>query len=91
MLEELAAIADLRGSQFVPVLLSCETPELVRRIVGESRKERMKLIDPVQGAYLNDTVPPFTTDDRRAIRLDVTALPPEAAAREIINHAIATG
>lgn len=85
--DEAVAVAEARGSLFVPVILSCETPELVRRIVSPARKERMKLIDPVQGARLNDEVPQFSTDHPNVICLDVTRMPPEESARIIIDWA----
>ena len=41
----------------------------------------MKLIDPVQGARLNDEVPQFSTDHPNVICLDITRMPPEESAR----------
>lgn len=85
--EELVAIAEIRGSRFVPVILSCETPELVRRIVSPSRKERMKLIDPVEGARLNDHVPQFATNHPNVLHLDVTTMHVDASVRAIVAWA----
>ena len=84
---EFVGIADARGSLYVPVLLSCETPELVTRIVRPDRRERMKLIDPVEGARLNDHVPPFQTDHPNALALDVTRRAPADAVRAILEWA----
>jgi hypothetical protein len=47
----------------------------------------MKLIDPVEGARLNDEVPQFSTDHPNVIGLDVTRMPPEESARIIIDWA----
>lgn len=77
-------LAAKRESLFVPVLLSCETAELRRRIAGPDRRTRMKLVDPVEGARLNDEVPPFTTDHPNALALDVTTVPPSEAADAIL-------
>ena len=85
--EKVVALADIRASLFVPVLLSCETGELVRRVGNDSRRERMKLLDPVEAARLNDEVPAFTTDHPNTLRLDTTSTPPHAAAEQIIEWA----
>jgi hypothetical protein len=83
---EVAAIADARGSLFVPVILSCDTGELVTRIVRPDRAARMKLVDPVQGAHYNDG-PSFRTDHPNALLLDVSSTPPEDAAHTIVEWA----
>ncbi len=59
---ENVAVAEVRGCRFIPVLLTCETSELVNRIGTESRRQRMKLLDPIEASRLNDEVPRFTTD-----------------------------
>lgn len=82
---ELVAVADARGSTFVPVILACETGELVRRIVRPDRRARLKLIDPVAGARLNDEVPQFRTDHPNLLELDVSHTPPNDAARAIAD------
>ena len=79
---ENAAVAEVRGSTFVPVLLTCMTEELMNRIGTESRRERMKLLDPDEGRRLNE-LPRFTTDHENFFILDVTSLPPEESARRI--------
>jgi hypothetical protein len=88
---ENVAVAEVRGSLYVPVVLTCETSELVRRIVAPDRKVRMKMIDPVQGAYFNDEVPQFTTDHPNFLRLDVTDSPPTETARRIVAWAESLG
>ncbi|MEP7214980.1 MAG: hypothetical protein ABI782_01940 [Anaerolineaceae bacterium] len=85
IVEEFVAIAQIRKSTYVPVLLSCKTAELVARIVSEDRRARMKLIDPIQGAHMNDDIPRFETDHPNALRLDVTNMPPHATAEAIIS------
>jgi hypothetical protein len=77
-------LAKRRESLFVPVLLRCETAELQRRIVGEDRRRRMKMVDPVEGARINDEVSPFTTDHPNVLALDVTAVPPSETADAIL-------
>ena len=78
-------VAAARGATFVPVLLSCETPVLVQRVVSEDRARRMKLIDPVRTASLNDDVPAFRTDHPNTLELDVTHVSPDEAASRIIE------
>jgi hypothetical protein len=85
--EEMVAVADARGSRFVPVLLSCDTPELLRRVVNDSRRERMKLVDPVVAKRINDEVPHFETNHPNTLRLDVTDIPATEAATTIVAWA----
>lgn len=85
--EELAAVAEIRSSTFVPVLLSCETSVLVRRIGSPDRRARMKLLDPVLGTHFNDEVPHFTTDHPNTLRLDTSQITPDAAAAKIVTWA----
>lgn len=85
-IDEMVAIADARGSVFVPVLLHCETAELVRRIVSPDRRERMKLVDPVLGARLNG-LPPFQLSHPNWLGLDVTSSTPDASAAAIVDWA----
>jgi len=82
----MVALADARQSVFVPVVLRCDTAELRRRIVAPSRRERMKMVDPVQGARLNE-LPEFDTDHPNKLRLDVTSVEPADAARLIVDWA----
>ncbi|MEO6398853.1 MAG: hypothetical protein ABIP13_10335, partial [Tepidiformaceae bacterium] len=83
--EEFVALAEARGSLYLPVLLTCDTAEIVRRIVRPDRRERMKLVDPIQGARMNDEEPPFRTDHPNAFALDVTSRPPEDSVRAILE------
>lgn len=52
--EEMVQLAADRDSLFVPVLLRCQTSELMERAANDSRVERMKLIDPILIAHMND-------------------------------------
>ena len=89
--EEMVAVAEIRESLYVPVLLVCETSELVRRVGNESRRQRMKLLDPIEAARLNDEVPAFTTDHPNTLRVDTTHTPPRAAAEQIVDWAAKRG
>ena len=80
---EFVAAAEHRASVFVPAILSCETGELVRRIVRPERKARMKLVDPIEGARYNDDTPQFQTDHPNLLELDVTRMPAGEAAAAV--------
>jgi hypothetical protein len=85
-MQDLVSLAGARGSVFVPVLLSCETEELLRRVVSPDRRERMKLVDPAMARYLNDEVARFETAQPNTLRVDVTRIPADEAARLIVRH-----
>ena len=84
---KMVEVAEQRGSLFVPVLLRCQTGELMLRAANESRVQRMKLIDPATIASLNDDHPQFETDHPNAITLDTTETPPVETARRIVAWA----
>ena len=69
----------------MPVLVRCETPELLRRVVRPDRRARMKLVDPVLAARLNDDVPPFVTTHPNTLEIDVTHVPPDESAARIVE------
>jgi hypothetical protein len=85
--DQLQALAERRKSVFVPVLLRCDTAELMARAANDSRVQRMKLIDPLAIARFNDEFPQFETDHPNAFKLDVTRTPPEESAARIIEWA----
>jgi hypothetical protein len=77
-------VAERRASAFVPVLLTCDPEELLRRVVAPERAERHKLVDPSRlQEIMDEPVPLPPWDDIR--RVDVTSLPPAAAARAILE------
>lgn len=85
--KEFVAMADARGSRFVPVLLRCQTEELVRRVVSPARQARMKLVNPVEATRFNEEMAQFETDHPNALKLDVTHLAPGHAVDAIIEWA----
>lgn len=85
--QELVDVAAARESLFIPVLLRCETSELMNRAANESRVERMKLIDPVAIARMNDQVPKFETSHPNTFKLDVTVRSPAESSRLIVDWA----
>ncbi|GAB7322481.1 hypothetical protein MBLNU13_g03418t1 [Cladosporium sp. NU13] len=88
--EEYLAMAKARGSQFIPILVSCEEQENVRRIQGVSRAISDKLTDSellVQWRQEVDPPPVYLFSDQGArLELDVSSLTPEQAADAIWKH-----
>lgn len=85
--EEMARLAEARASVFIPVLLRCETAELMNRAANDSRIERMKLIDPLLIARMNDEFPRFETDHPNTLVVDTTSRAPEESAALILEWA----
>lgn len=89
--EEYLAMAKARGSQFIPILVSCEEQENLRRIQGVSRAISDKLTDSellVQWRQEVDPPPVYLFRDIEARKeLDVSSLSPEQAADAIWEHA----
>lgn len=84
-------MAKARGSQFVPILITCDEQENVRRIQGVERAISTKLTDSellVQWRQEVDPPPVYLFKDEQArLELDVTRLSPEQAAEAIWEHA----
>jgi hypothetical protein len=51
-IDRLKGIADLRGSIFLPVVLTCEQSVLLDRIAQPERRSRNKLVDPTIAASI---------------------------------------
>jgi hypothetical protein len=89
--EEYLAMAKARGSQFVPILITCDEQENVRRIQGVERAISTKLTDSellVQWRAEVDPPPVYLfRDEKGRLELDVTCLRPEQAAEAIWKHA----
>jgi len=83
---ENVAVAEVRGCRFVPVRVTCDTAELMNRIGTESRRRRMKLLDPIEARRLNDEVPQFETDHPNFLTVDTTNRTPPEAAQLILSH-----
>ncbi len=81
---EIVAAADARESTYVPVVMHCDTEELVRRVTMPDRRARMKLVDPVAVRRLGDEVPLYVPRHANTMEMDVTRLAPEESARRIV-------
>lgn len=83
---QLREAAQARGARYVPVWLSCNDTELSRRVAQPDRADKLKLRDPDLLSQMLQTerllaAPPD------ALLLDVTALDPQEAARQIAAFA----
>ncbi len=86
-MDRVAAVAERRGSEYVPIQLICAREELLRRVAEPTRRDRRKITDPATLARLLDTTRLVMPAGPRALTLDVTQLSADAAAARIIAHA----
>jgi hypothetical protein len=84
----LAELAHARRSCFVPVLLTVERDELLRRMAQPERAARMKITntDLARTTFLTRDL--FVPDHEHTLALDVTHVQPGTAAAQIIEHAL---
>jgi predicted kinase len=85
--ERVKRIAARRGSVFLPVLLTCDTEEQLRRVTAKERVARLKIADAGKVAAYMRSTPPFVPDDPELLELDTTHLDPADAAAEIVGRA----
>ena len=89
MFERVSSIAVQRDAVFVPVLLSCDLEEQVRRVTLPDRTERHKTRD---AGALRDFIAASTLlvpDHPSLIRIDTTHVPPGEAAARVLAHVAA--
>lgn len=86
LFHRLADLAAARGSIFIPVLLHCTVEELERRITNVDRVARMKLTDRAGIAAYVRAHPLLRPSAGHPLDLDVSSLPPSAAAGAILQH-----
>jgi len=80
--ERVRDIAARRGSVFLPVLLTCDRGEQLRRVASPERAARFKVRDARGVAELMESMRLLVPDDPELLTIDTTALgPAEAAAR----------
>lgn len=84
---EVAEIARLRESLFVPVRLLAEVEELQRRVVRPERRERMKAASAEEARKIHAQHEVYKPDHPNTLTLDVTNLPPGEVAGKILAHA----
>lgn len=83
---DVVGAVDRKGSVFVPVLLSASDDAHAERIPSAEREAGMKMTD-AEAAMLVRRRPLLEIVHPNRLDLDTTNLPPEQAARLIIDHA----
>jgi len=86
VLSSIQRTAERREATFVPIRILCAEAELVRRITSRGRKERLKLLDPVQAAELARKVTVIDPRHKNQMTLDTTKLSAGQSAAAIEQH-----
>ncbi|GAB3588747.1 AAA family ATPase [Calidifontibacter terrae] len=85
LVQTLANLARVRGAQFLPIWLTCDERELLRRVTSADRGARAKLRDP---AVLRELLKrPGLPAPADALQLDTTDLTPAESADRIVAFA----
>ena len=85
--ERVVTLAERRGNIFVPVVLNASDAAHAARIPSAERGANYKQTD-AEGAHRKRTTTELLRiDHRHRLDLDTTHLPPDEAARQIIQHA----
>jgi len=79
-------IVENHGGTVCPVYLTCNMPEMTRRVTKASRQDRRKVGNPdMLNAYLTENNIAAVPDPRR-IALSTTIAPPQETAAIILKH-----
>jgi hypothetical protein len=84
--ERLARLAEARGGPYVPVRVHCDRDELRRRVVNETRRERMKWVDADAVTAFAEGRQLVVLDGRTPFDIDVTETAAVDAAAQILDH-----
>lgn len=84
--DRVARTAARRNSLYVPIRLTCETDELIRRVPNADRQERLKWIDPDGVRAFVSATQLLPLHPYSPLEIDVTTLSPMAAAQRILDH-----
>lgn len=85
VIERMERLASARSTRYIPVMLRCDTEELLRRVTAANRAERLKWIDPLGvAAFVATEV--LLRPRTEILDLDVTDLAPDDTASEILRH-----
>ena len=83
---QIEALAERRGSLFVPVILDCSEAENARRVVAPGREAGMKHTDAPSALARRRTVRPLPVDHPNRLDIDNTGLTPDEAVDAILAH-----
>jgi len=84
--DKLAALAERTNRRYLPVVLTCDEGELLRRVSNPDRHERRKWTDPTTVAEHLRTRPLLDLSDRHPLVLDTTSTPPAQTAAAILER-----
>ena len=84
--EQVEAVAARRGNVFLPVLLTASDAAHAARVGSPDRAERLKHTDVESAAEKRRKETLLRIEHPNRLDLDTTSLPPEEAARLIIEH-----
>jgi hypothetical protein len=79
-------VARARGSDFVPVTLTCDLDQLTQRMTRPERKDRLKWVD---GAALREFVASkelLSVEHPNALEIDTTAMTEDEVAEAVLAH-----
>jgi hypothetical protein len=83
--ERVKRIAAFRGSLFLPVVLTCDLEEQLRRVTDPARTKRMKIDDRERAKNYIETTTFYIPTEEDLLIIDTTALSPERAAALILG------
>lgn len=80
-------VANARGGRIIPIVLSCDEEEHLKRISSTGRRENFKMTDGeiLKKMFSNGKVP-FKPEHEARIHLDITHLTPVEACGKIIEY-----
>lgn len=84
LFERIKSMAASRGSLFLPVLLTCDVHEQLRRIPGPERTQRMKMDDPEKARSYIENTTFFVPNDENLLTMDTTVSEPHDIAESIL-------
>jgi len=87
LFDQVRNVASVRGALFVPVVLSCDEEENMRRLVAPGRAEGLKETDVPSARRRLEAEPLLRFAHPNRLDLDITELSPEQATDRIIAHA----
>jgi hypothetical protein len=89
--KEYVDCAEKRGSDFIPIALFCDEETNLKRLVGDERAGHGKLIDVELVKRFRTNSQLYEFDNHPALlKLDVTELSADEAARRIFDHLLKT-
>lgn len=84
-LEQLKALADRRGSTFLPIVLTCDLEVLLERVARPERRSRNKLIEPSVAKRIVERGMLVPTD---SMTIDVTTRAPAETAQMVRDELV---